>query len=204
MEAPMIREILQHFNDTDSLPVFVDDVREHLVKIGHDDEITFHLVDMNPDIVRGVLYSYHRADGLYSPPVTCAEICIAKDQPPHWMRLVAIKEMLHTVDCEAMTASEEDTVLSLLEALALPAEIRPENQRKSYVNDKTRIYLALAVMLPKPFREKFRALTVENVLTHLDIARISGIPARFIPAILSYDFEEYIESLVAWEEEHKG
>ncbi len=198
----MIRELLDYFDTVESLPIEVEAVRAHLTKIGPDDEITFHFVDMDPDLVRGVAHSYVRHKAVYGEPVNCTEICIAKEQPQHWRRIVAIKEMLHVIDGDAMTASQPDTVEFLFEALALPPEVRPDNHKNSYVNDKTRIYLALAVMIPKPFRILFRDLVDQKVLTAIDVARMSGVPARFIPLVLLPDFEDYIEYLITWEESH--
>lgn len=199
----MISAILDHFDEFDALPIRVEDVRAHLTKIGPDDEITFHFVDMDADLIRGVAHSYVRHNGVYGDPINCTEVCIAKEQPQHWRRIVAIKEMLHVIDGEAMTANKQETVEFLFEALALPPEVRPENHKKSYVNDKTRIYLALAVMVPKPFRDLFRTLVEQKALTNIDIARVTGVPARFIPLVLLDKFEQYITDLVAWEESYK-
>lgn len=203
----MIRTLTEFFDKFTKLPIDVNDVRDQLIDRGVQDEINFHFVDIDPAKVRGLLYRYTRHSAPYANPTFCADICIARQMERDWQRLVAIKELLHITDCDVMTAESEEAVNGLVRNLALPPEVRfdePQKLKPSFVNDKMRVYNALAIMLPATIRTSLRDLHNANKITESEIARMAEIPTRFVPLLMLDDFETLHQNMVGWEDEKRA
>lgn len=190
----LLKKLVEHFDNYTRLPVGVNTVRDQIVELGIQDEIRFHLVDVDPKILRGLIYRYIKHSAPYSEPIRCSDICLSKDQEYEWQRLVAVKELLHITDTDAQTAQSEKAVEILIERLALPFEFMQET--KSSLNDRNHIIPALGILVPKQCRELLRQLKAENRITDIDVARIAKIPDRFGGLVLSEHFERAIEIIL--------
>jgi hypothetical protein len=199
----LIDKLLAHFDDYQELPIDVNDIRERLIAMGIQDEITFHFVKMDDQKIRGILYRYTRRPGVYAEPIFCSDICIAQDQGDEtesWHRLVAVKELLHMSDCSNLTAASEEAVDNLFTAFSLPPDVRvPEiTEKKSVLNDRVRTYVALAILIPRACRDALRELFPHR-LTDSEIALMAGVPVRYIPMVMGLPFESSIKTFVSWE-----
>lgn len=199
----LIDKLLDHFDDYEEIPVDVNDVRERLIAMGVQDEITFHFVKMDKDKIRGILYRYTRHASPYGEPILCSDICIADDQGDEteaWHRLVAVKEMLHISDCTNLTAASEEAIDNLFTALSLPPDLRaPEvTDKRSVLNDRMRTYIALAILIPRAAREALRKVYLTQ-LTDDEIALMAGVPIRYVDVVMGTAFERSIKIFVEWE-----
>lgn len=190
-----LTSLLEHFDSYEKLHIEVNAVRDHVLSLGFQDEIRFHFVNIEENILRGLLYRYTKHAVVYGDPIRCSEICIAKSLTPEWKRLVAVKELLHITDTEDQTAQSESAVEMLIRRLSLPFEIREET--KSSLNDRTHIIPALAVLVPKGCRDILRPLYVDGKITTVDIGNMAQIPERYSDLIMSDFFEDLIAEIKA-------
>jgi hypothetical protein len=190
-----LASLLEHFDSYQNLHIEVDTVRDQVLTLGFQDEIRFHFVNIEENILRGLLYRYTKHAVVYGDPIRCSEICIAKSLSPEWKRLVAVKELLHVTDTEDETAQSEAAVEKLIKRLSLPPEILEET--KSSLNDRTRIIPALAVLVPKGCRNILRPLYQDGKITTADIANMAQVPERYSDFIMSDLFEDLITTIKA-------
>ncbi|MBX5190105.1 hypothetical protein HJB86_14440 [Rhizobium sp. NZLR3b] len=189
----LLKNLVEHFDNYTRLPVGVNAVRDQIVQLGVQDEIRFHLVDIDPTILRGLIYRYTKHSAPYSDPIFCSEICLAKDQEYEWQRIIAVKELLHITDTEEETAQSERAVDKLIERLSLPFELREET--RSSLNDRSHVLPALAILVPKEIRRLLRELRAQDKITDIDVARMAKIPERYGAIVLSEMFENAIEAI---------
>jgi hypothetical protein len=188
-----LTSLLEHFDSHENLHIEVNAVRDQVVTLGFQDEIRFHFVNIEENILRGLLFRYTKHAAVYGDPIRCSEICIAKSLSPEWRRLVAVKELLHITDTEDETAQSEAAVEKLIQRLSLPFEIREET--KSSLNDRTHIIPALAVLVPKGCRDILRPIYKDGKITTADIANMAQIPERYSDLIMGDLFEDLIAAI---------
>ena len=190
----MLVELFEHFDSYTKLPIKIDDIASQLVDQGCQDAITFHLVDIRNDIVRGLLHRYTVRPVVYGDPEYHSVICIAKDLSYEWKRVVAAKELLHMVDTDSFTAQSQEAVEGLLSNFAFPREM--QENTNSFLNDRTHVILALGILVPLNCREIMRDLIRNGILTLEAAAGIARIPTRFIEPILNPEFEEMLKAVM--------
>ena len=194
LETMMIRRLFEHFDTKTSLWISVNDIKRKIVEGGVSDEILFHFVDINERRVLGYLHRTGSIRGVYGTDNTFqSHIYIARSLDISWRRVAAVKELLHIVDTEDYSVSSEEAVDDLLEKMAISPEIREWNE--PYLNDKARLISAVAILAPKRCREILRELNRKRVLDIPSIARLAQVPERFIPVLLSDNFEHGIEAI---------
>jgi hypothetical protein len=203
----LLDKLLNHFDAYTTLHIDVNDVRDQLLELGVQDEIKFHFVKMDHSKIRGLLHRYTKTVVPYGEPIFCSDILIPiemGEEEESWQRLVAVKELLHITDSSELSAQSEEAVNNLFEQFSLPPELRePVGTtallKKSFLNDRVRIYAALAVLIPVGCRELLRPLFKEKLLSAREIAEIAKVPMRYIPIVMDNDFEEFIAALLGWE-----
>lgn len=206
----LVDKLLEHFDAYTNLHIDVNDVRDQLVSMGVQDEINFHFVNMDANRIRGIIYRYTRRPGVYAEPIFCTDIVIAKDmgeEDEAWKRLVAVKELLHIADCPALTAESEAATQILFKNFSVPPELRTEmisaeDNTRSWMNDRIRIYLALAILVPKACREMLREV-YGSKLSGREIADIARIPERYVDIVMGNEFEQVIETFLEFERAHQ-
>ncbi len=207
----LVKRLLDHFDCYTRLHIDVNDVRDQLIDMGVQDEIRFHLVKMDAARIRGIVYRYIKHAAAYGNPIFCSEIIIANDmgeEDEYWKRLVAVKELLHVADCVNLRAESQDAVNVLFKNFSLPPELRGAlhsgvKNTRSYMNDRLRIYLALAILIPESCRDPLRQMYAAGKLSSREIADLARIPVRYVPVVMRDSFEESIETFIGWEETHQ-
>ncbi len=207
----LVSRLLDHFDTYTLLHVDVNAVRDQLVEMGIQDEIRFHFVRMDAQKIRGIIYRYTRHAAPYSDPIYCSEIIIANDmgdEDEYWKRLVAVKEMLHVADCVKISAETQDAVGILFKNFSLPPELRNDlhngaKNTKSYLNDRIRIFLALAILIPAGCRAPIRILFQNKTLSEKEIADIAKIPERYVSVVMDENFDESITTFLEWERDNQ-
>lgn len=197
-----IRKLFDHFDTYENLHVDVNAIRDHIVDLGFQDEINFYFVDMDPTLVRGMIHRWTRRRKVYGDWEYVSDIYISDNQDEAWKRLTAAKELLHILDPEPVAAESKGAVRALIENLAVSPELKIPTKEKpaSTFNDEYRIYVAIAILLPKECREMLRPLFNAGKISLEKIAEISLIPPRHAHLAMSDHFEELIEVIIAAEE----
>ena len=199
----LVQKLLDHFdNSVDYLHVDVNDVRDKLVEMGVQDRIQFHFVKMEVARLRGLLDRRIEHGATYATPTLCSDIILPRDmgdESEAWHRLVAVKELLHITDCDKLTAASPNAVDNLFKKFSMPPELRAsgddEQFSSSFLNDRVRIWFALAVLVPGKPRDALRS----SRLTPREIAEIAKIPVRYVPQVMSEGFDSLIGTLIKWE-----
>lgn len=206
----ILENLLAHFDNHTMLHIDVNDVRDRLVAMGVEDQILFHFVKMDKDRIRGLLHRYIKTNAVYGEPQYCSDILIPVDmgeEQEAWQRLVAVKEMLHITDSEPLSAESSAAVDNLFTQFSLPPELRDDKfdgPGKSFLNDRVRIYAALAVLVPCDARDILRPLYVADKLSDREIAEIAKVPIRYIPTIMAESFDAFIGAIIGWEKKEEG
>lgn len=203
----ILEKLLEHFDSRTELHIDVNEVRDQLVLMGVQDRILFHFVKLDKDKIRGLLDRYIKQVVPYAEPVYCSDILIPidmGDEKEAWQRLVAVKEMLHITDSDALNAETPEEVNNLFEKFSLPPELREhslptDGPGKSFLNDRVRIYTALAVLVPTAARDILRPLYVAKKLSGREIAELAKVPQRYIPTLMAEDFDSAIGAFIGWE-----
>jgi hypothetical protein len=207
----LVKKLLEHFDTYELLHVDVNDVRDQLVDMGVQDEIRFHFVKMEAGKLRGIVYRYTKHAAPYSNAIMCSDIAISNDmgdEDEAWKRLVAVKELLHVADCVNISAESADAVDILFNNFSLPPELRHDLQNgakntRSYLNDRIRIYVALAILIPEGCRLPLRELYEFGKISDREIADIAKIPERYIPVVMNPKFEDSLQTFLGWEQQHQ-
>lgn len=203
----LVQQLLDDLDQTITyLHVDVNLIRDKLISMGIQDRIIFHFVRMDKDKVRGLLHRYKIRSSVYATPALCSDVIIPKEmgeEAERWKRLVAVKELLHITDCDRLTAASTEAVNNLFSKFAMPPELRSSGSDdlfvSSFLNDRVRIYFALACLVPGQPREALRRLYQAQRLSDQEIAAIAQIPERYVPQVMSEGFDELIGTLIRWE-----
>jgi hypothetical protein len=150
----LVQKLLDWFDQNVTLlHVDVNDVRDKLVQMGVQDEIEFHFVKMDKDKIRGLLHRYTWHTVPYGTPEFHSDIIIPREmgsESQAWERLVAVKELLHITDCDKLTAASNEAVDNIFNKFSMPPELRSPGVAEpfggSFLNDRVRIWFALAVL----------------------------------------------------------
>ena len=203
----LVSRLLDAFDKYTTLPIDVNDVRDKLVAMGVQDHIRFHFVKMDKDKIRGLLFRYSVHRKPYDVTMLWSDIVIASkmgEEAEAWKRLVAVKELLHITDCDKLSASTPEVVDYIFDQFAVPPELRNGSMEKgeaaAFLNDRVRIYFALAVLMPTLFREKLRPLWRAKQLTSREIAEIAKVPVRYVPFVMEEHFDDMIGTFLHWEQ----
>lgn len=178
-------KMIARFEGQRRLAVRLNSVRDAVVELGVQDEITFHPVDIDESKLRGAFRLSRYRPRLYADPVHYADIMYAKSLDEDWRRLVCVKEMMHLFDADPHKAASCDDIDTLVRRMSRPPELRDIEVLDQEFNDRAAILPALAILFPRAARD---ALLDEyrcgNKKDH-DLAAAAVIPQRYIEFLMS-------------------
>lgn len=192
-----VPQLIKAFSGQYNLPVDVNAVLEHLRANGHDDNIEFIGVDLDPDILQGQIKVFHVREGVYSEPVRCVNIYYHRGHSSGWQRLIACKELIHVMDHNGARTTSREEVVKLADKIGLPPDMQDASSDGWQANvDRLAEFAAAAILLPMAARNVLLPYYKDGRLTGEDIARMADIPKRYVSFIMS-DFWEQIHELLA-------
>jgi hypothetical protein len=179
--------LVQAFADTEELPIPVDAVLGWIRQNTDHNDIRLHAVGRNKKAFRG---AFRRIGipkgGMYGRDYDIiTQILYGEDLPDDWKRLVICKEAMHVFDPHGAQVSTEEGVRKLI-----PAVILNELKGTPFlpaINDHLGAFKALAVLIPKTARLKFRA--AEESRSTAEIARYVKLPEIYVDIWLRYGDE---------------
>ena len=172
-----VAELIKHFAASETTPVEIDSIIDHLRQHGVDDEIYYFPSD---------IWEYPaNPDGKIN---RCVDIYFDKSLPIEWQRVVCCKEIVHILDPESKRIATPADVAHLIDRIALP--IDPIIDGESVINDKFAVWQAIAIMFPMSCRELLKPALDENKLTYNDIAKITCLPLRYVITVMSDVWEK--------------
>ena len=181
-------DVYEHFACYTKLPISVDDVCEQVIEYGAVQEFQFAEVDIG----RASLQGMSRMTGLNGDIV--AQISYSseiKDYPT--VRLVCCKEVIHTLDSDAVSASSRTAVGTLIDNIVVPPQVL--GLTKSTLSDHVGMLQALMVLLPRDALSVIRQKYESGHLSAEEVARWAVIPDPYARLALSSSWAEVIESI---------
>ena len=188
-------DIIEFFSRFSSLPIRIDDVRDHALELGGVDEIRFHRTPMDSAVVQGVHRMYEEM--LNGEHKRVAEIIYSSDLSKERSRIVCCKEILHIFDDDRHTAQSMEVVNSLVEQIIVPFSTGIYGaSSNSASSDRLGDYFALLVLLPRDALHEIRPRYEATKLSVEDVARLAQIPVGFARLALSDTWREVTEEIV--------
>lgn len=193
-------DLLDHFACYTHLPVRLADVKAQILEAGLVDQINRYPVDIDPLILRGIFRLYHHKPP-YAPAggYTVAEIIYSANLPPYEARFVQVKEMLHVFDKDAEMAAKIEQVQQLAEDIIVPMEVLLKLRglpSRPVLSDRSMIFPALAVLLPRDFLDEVRPLYKAGRVSPSTIAQAAQVPTEYVRFALRDDWQEILDTAI--------
>ena len=192
-----VGRLITFFSMFTKIPVYVEDVRDQMVEMGIQDEITLVPMDVPPQHLLGMLVRY-RESGLYGNTKNCALVFYNENVSRDVQRLVCCKELMHLFDNQsALTNSRDDFyalidgVIDLSKALNGPLGAAPQS-----ILDHLALVMGLAVLFPHEIRDDVIAAHNASRMSVGDIAEEFDIPAQYVPFLLTKEWDSLRETLL--------
>jgi hypothetical protein len=181
-----VTELIQQFAVLETLPVDVNDVLKCLRAHGHDDNIEFIGVDLNPDILQGQIKVFYVRDGLYAAdPQRMANIYYHRGHERDWQRMICCKELIHLLDPTTAHSKTPEAIDELAERIGLPPEMQnPGGDGLAANIDRLAEYRALALLFPLAARNLLLEPYRDGKIRLADIARMADIPSRYVGFVM--------------------
>ena len=180
-----VADLIAEFSQRTSLPVDVNDLLPLLAKNGHETDVEFVGVDLNPDILQGKIKIFHLRDGVYGEPKRCANIYYHRGHTPDWQRFICCKEMLHLLDPKGAETSTPEQIDELAAKIGLPEYMQDPLADGFATNiDRLAEFRAAAVLLPFAARELLLAPLADGRLELSDIAQLADIPRKYAGLVM--------------------
>ena len=193
-----VTELIRHFADRTTLPVDVNDVLRCLRDHGHEDNIEFIGVDLDPTVLQGMIKVFHVREGLYSDPIRYANIYYHRGHTIDWQRMICCKELIHLLDPNnARTASTEE-IDRLADRIGLPPEMQDPVADGFATNiDRLAEFRAAALLLPMAARDVLLPAYRDGRIKLADVARLADMPSRYAGFVMSDVWEGVYRALIA-------
>lgn len=181
-----IPELIEQFSSRKSLPVDVNDVLNCLKENGNEDEIEFIGVDLDPDVLQGLIKIFHVRDKLYGDPTRYVNIYYNRTQNIDWQRMICCKELFHLLDPTSAETKSSDEIFKLAEKIGLPPEMQdPTSDGIATNTDRLAEFRAAAILLPWEARQILLAPYKAGAITADDISRLADMPRRYVGFVMS-------------------
>lgn len=179
--------LVKAFAQTEDLPIPVDAVLDWIRTNTDYKDIRLHAVGRKKKAFRG---AFRRIGiprgGMYSGDYDIiTQILYGDDLDDDWKRLVICKEAMHVFDASGEQVSTAESVRKLI-----PAVILTELKGAPFLpalNDHLGAFRALAVLMPKQTRIKFKA--AEEKRSTAEIARFVKLPEVYVETWLQFGDE---------------
>lgn len=171
--------------------------------MGQVDRLVYKPVDINENVLRGVHHKYWFTPAPYAEKELRVDILFAQTLDRSWRRLVATKELIHTLDNGAHSTAKAEEVDDLIERMSRRPELR-EPMTWSETSDRYAFWQALGILFPAAARELLLAKYNEGLISDEMIARRAGIPEQFVGFLMSEDWAEVYTHIMKMCEREKS
>jgi hypothetical protein len=193
-----VADLIGEFSKRTTLPVDVNDVLDCLKKNGNDDDIEFIGVDLDPDILQGLIKIFHMREKLYGDPTRMVNIYYHKGHTVDWQRMICCKELFHLLDPASAETKTSQDIAKLAEKIGLPPEMQdPTSDGMATNMDRLAEFRAAAILLPWEARQILIAPYKSGAITANDIARLADMPRKYVGFVMSDVWEHVFPILRA-------
>jgi hypothetical protein len=193
-----VKSLIGFFSTYTLLPVKINDVRDHIIEHGGAEDIVFHDVSVDTDILQGLLFFTKHKPPYRSEEVRVAHIALPDCLSEPEKRLICAKELLHILDPDQARANTRSKVSSLLDDIIIPPELLLELNSANVVvlSDHTGLMLALALLFPRDAREVLLPYFRAGNLTVNEVAALANIPESYVNVIMSDTWGNFLDQFL--------
>ncbi len=188
-------DLIRFFETFTSLHIQIKDVLAEVRRGSPHQSIEFYENnDEKADVLRGFLVQEWVKRGWDIEEHLVSYIVYNGNMDINWKRLVACKELIHILDPEyAVTKTRED-LQSLVDRMAVPMDLQGINGQE--LGDRVAEFQALAVLFPRAARNALMPKYIDKSLAASEIAKLAGIPERYIAYLMSERWVEMYDQLL--------
>jgi hypothetical protein len=194
-----VKNLIEFFETFSKVPVEVQHVLDHAVdSLGVQDTITIQPVDMDPEILLGILLRYIKHNNAYGEPIRCAIIvynCNGRVSVAE-QRLACVKEIVHLFDVGSLKTNTREEIIDLVDNLENFDIATPGPGDWQAVKDKLALYQALAVLVPHEIREDLMEPYHSGRIDDHWIAEKFSIPEKHVDLVMSKDWDSFRQVLL--------
>lgn len=179
-------DLIAKFASKIELPVDVNDLLPILSTNGHETDVEFIGVDLDPEILQGKIKIFYFRDPPYSEPRRFANIYYHRGHGTDWQRFICCKEILHLLDPPGAETSTADQIDELAAKIGLPEYMQdPLADGFATNTDRLAEFRTAALLLPFAARELLLQPLADDKLTLGDIAKLADIPRKYVGLVMS-------------------
>lgn len=179
-------DLIAQFAKQTELPVDVNALLPVLADNGHETDIEFIGVDLDPQVLQGKIKIFHLREGVYGEPKRCANIYYHRGHTNDWQRFICCKELLHLLDPNGAETSTPEEIDELANKIGLPEYMQDPLADGFATNiDRLAEFRAAALLLPYSARELLLEPLTTGDLTLGDIAKMADIPRKYVGLVMS-------------------
>jgi hypothetical protein len=184
----LAKKLIEHFRSQTKLHVLISDVTARVRSLAIGQRIEFFPSIDQPDVLRGMINQWEVTLAYDAEPVIVNEIHYNPTMDKSWQRVVVCKEMIHILDPTNLLTSTLEHIRELMERISRPLDLQMIYNGQE-CGDRVAEFLALAVLFPAAVREILMAPYKAGTLTASEIAKHAEIPERYIPFIMSEQWD---------------
>ena len=187
-----VSDLIGHFCTKTELPVDVNELLPLLSSNGHETDIKFIGVDLDPEILQGKIKIWHDREGVYSAELKrFANIYYHRGHDTDWQRFICCKELMHLLDPDGAHVNTTDQISQLAEKIGLPPYMQDPVADGLATNvDRLAEFRAAAILLPLAVRNLLMPKLHDNSITISEIAIMADIPRIYAGFVMSPGWEE--------------
>jgi hypothetical protein len=196
--AMTIKALIEFFETFQNVPIEIEDVKDHCVQsLGVQDEIILHKLDMDPDILLGMLVRFTKRVGVYQEPKRCAIIIYNGSVSIEQQRLACCKELVHLFDVPALVTNTPESIGVLIDHLTKGLSITSLSPGDWHaMKDKMALHQALAILFPHEAREELLPAYEKAVIGDTWIAEHFCIPVEHVEFLMSDRWDGFRKALL--------
>lgn len=191
-------DVIEHFSCYTILPIQINDVREFIRDKGIVDQICFHKMDSDPEVLRGLLYQTRDTPPYFHGERVMAHVAYSGNMSIEYQRLVACKELLHILDNGNYTAATLQGVSSLITEISLPREAQQDwaQLQRATASDHLGVLNALAVLFPRDAISEIRPAYDRGDIGIEEIMTLTQVPEPYVVFAMTDEWMALVENVL--------
>lgn len=196
----LLERLVSFFDGFENVPIEIDDVRDHIISLGVQDEIIFVESDVDPSKLQGMIKRYVKRNGVYAEPLLCSLIVYSQHLSMEKRRVACAKELIHILDNEAAATNTSSEVAQLINRLFQRTASEEVVGDVDFMVAKDLIaqYQALALLFPDAVRERVLPLYRDGKMSLKSIADMLCIPESDAEVVLADFWPNVKADLIKW------
>ena len=183
--------IVEAFSVQTKLPVLVDNIADWIKEKGYVEQILFGPDSIHDDMKYGYYWETHPR-AVYSPPQTAVRIVHEGSLNKCWSRLLATKELMHSMDAVWERSNDKGKVDRMIDDVVTQS-LEHALEDSSVHRDRNAIIEALMVLCPIDALEDVFEVYRRGGLSSMEVAEMFEIPEEYARVVLKESWLSYAD-----------